>query len=84
MAGETANPGGSLTSDLLGTVIEADGGLERWSELDAVSARLTQSGAPWGLKGQQGGRRVRPQQWRDRSNLERRLRRDKRSHRGGE
>jgi hypothetical protein len=35
-------------SDLLGTVIEAHGGMERWSELDAVSARLTEGGAPWG------------------------------------
>jgi hypothetical protein len=37
-------------SDLLGTVIEAHGGLERWSELDAVSARLTQGGALWGSR----------------------------------
>jgi hypothetical protein len=39
-------------SDLLQTVIEAHGGLERWNELDAVSARLVQGGALWGLKGQ--------------------------------
>jgi len=32
-------------SDLLETVIEAHGGLERWNQLDAISARLTQSGA---------------------------------------
>jgi hypothetical protein len=32
-------------SDLLKTVIEAHGGLERWNELDAVSARLVQGGA---------------------------------------
>jgi hypothetical protein len=41
-------------SDLLETVIKAHGGLERWSQLDAVSARLIQGGALWGLKGQQG------------------------------
>jgi hypothetical protein len=29
-------------SDLLDTVIEAHGGLERWSQLDAISARLGQ------------------------------------------
>jgi hypothetical protein len=41
-------------SNLLETVIEAHGGLERWGELDAVSARLVQGGALWALKGQQG------------------------------
>jgi hypothetical protein len=41
-------------SDLLETVIEAHGGLERWGQLDAVSARLVQGGALFGLKGQQG------------------------------
>jgi hypothetical protein len=41
-------------SDLLETVIEAHGGLERWNQLDAVSARLIQGGALWTLKGQQG------------------------------
>jgi hypothetical protein len=71
-------------SDPLGTVIEAHDGLERWSELDAVSGRLTQGGPPSGLKGQQGGRRVRPPQWQGRSNPERRLCRGKRSHHGGE
>ena len=40
--------------DLLNTVIEAHGGLERWSRLDAVSARLIQSGAEWALKRQEG------------------------------
>jgi hypothetical protein len=40
--------------DLLNTVIEAHGGLERWSQLDAVSARLIQSGAEWALKRQEG------------------------------
>jgi hypothetical protein len=41
-------------SDLLDVVIEAHGGLERWNELDAISARLVQGGALWGLKGQEG------------------------------
>jgi hypothetical protein len=41
-------------SDLLATVIEAHGGLERWNELDNVSARLLQGGALWALKGQPG------------------------------
>jgi hypothetical protein len=40
-------------SALLETVIEGHGGLERWGQLDAVSARLVQGGALWGLKGQQ-------------------------------
>ena len=41
-------------SDLLDTAIEASGGLERWIQLDSVSARLIQGGALWGLKGQAG------------------------------
>jgi len=41
-------------SNLLETVIEAHGGLERWNQLDAVSARLVQGGALWAIKGQQG------------------------------
>jgi hypothetical protein len=41
-------------TELLETVIEAHGGLERWNQLDAVSARLAQGGALWALKGQQG------------------------------
>jgi hypothetical protein len=41
-------------SDLLNTVIEAHGGLQRWGELDAVSARLVQGGELWAVKGQQG------------------------------
>ena len=41
-------------SDLLETVIEAHGGLERWNQLDTVSARLAQGGALWALKGQDG------------------------------
>jgi hypothetical protein len=30
-------------TDLLETVIEAHGGLERWNQLDAVSAHLAQA-----------------------------------------
>jgi hypothetical protein len=41
-------------NDLLKTVIDAHGGLERWNQLDAVSARLVQGGALWGIKGQAG------------------------------
>jgi hypothetical protein len=41
-------------TDLLETLIEAHGGLERWRQLDAVSARLVQGGALWALKGQPG------------------------------
>src|ERR1700678_3334419 len=41
-------------NELLKTVIDAHGGLERWNELDAVSARLHQDGAEWSLKGQEG------------------------------
>jgi hypothetical protein len=44
---KTANAGGSVMSDLLETVIEAHGGLERWNQLDSVSARLIQGGALW-------------------------------------
>jgi hypothetical protein len=40
-------------SNPLETVIEAHGGLERWSRLDAVSARLVQ-GALWTLTRQPG------------------------------
>ena len=39
---------------LLGFVIEAHGGIERWNQRDAVSARLAQGGALWGIKGQAG------------------------------
>jgi hypothetical protein len=38
----------------LETVIEAHGGLERWRQLDVVSAHLVQSGALRALKGHQG------------------------------
>jgi hypothetical protein len=41
-------------SELLETVIAAHGGLERWNQLDNVSARLIQGGALWALKGQAG------------------------------
>jgi hypothetical protein len=41
-------------SDLLETVINAHGGMERWNQLDRVSARLLQGGALWALKGQAG------------------------------
>jgi hypothetical protein len=41
-------------TDLLETVIEAHGGLDRWRELDAISARLVHGGALWKVKGQQG------------------------------
>jgi hypothetical protein len=40
--------------DLLETVLEAHGGLERWNQLDSVSARLTQGGVLWAVKGQAG------------------------------
>jgi hypothetical protein len=43
-----------VMSDLLETVVEAHGGLTRWTQLETVSARLAQGGALWGLKGQQG------------------------------
>jgi hypothetical protein len=38
-------------ADLLDTAIQAHGGLERWNQLDSVSARLIQGGALWSLKG---------------------------------
>jgi hypothetical protein len=41
-------------SDLLETVIEAHGGLDRWNQLNSVSARLIQGGALWELKGHAG------------------------------
>ena len=41
-------------TDLLETIIEAHGGLERWNQLDNVSARLAQGGGLWALKGQEG------------------------------
>jgi hypothetical protein len=42
------------TSDLLETAIEAHGGLERWNQLNNVSARLIQGGVLWPFKGQAG------------------------------
>jgi hypothetical protein len=41
-------------NELLKTVIDAHGGLDRWNELDGVSARLRQDGAEWSLKGHEG------------------------------
>jgi hypothetical protein len=41
-------------STLLDTVIEAHGGLDRWNQLDAISAHLAQGGALWTSKGQEG------------------------------
>ena len=41
-------------ADLLETVIEAHGGLERWNQLDAVSVHGVNGGALWALKGQAG------------------------------
>jgi hypothetical protein len=44
----------TVMSDLLETALRAHGGLERWSQLDIVSARLIQGGVLWLLKGQAG------------------------------
>jgi hypothetical protein len=41
-------------NDLLATTIKAHGGQDRWNQLNTVSARLTQGGALWALKGQEG------------------------------
>jgi hypothetical protein len=41
-------------NDLLETVVAAHGGLDRWNQLDSVSARLNQGGALWAIKGQDG------------------------------
>jgi hypothetical protein len=41
-------------TDLLETVIEAHGGLERWNQLDAVSVHGINDGVLWALKGQAG------------------------------
>jgi hypothetical protein len=41
-------------NDLLEAVLEAHGGLERWNQLNNVSARLSQDGVLWALKGQAG------------------------------
>jgi len=43
-----------VTTDLLQTVINAHGGMERWNQLDEVSARLKQGGVLWAFKGQGG------------------------------
>jgi hypothetical protein len=47
-------------SNPLEAVIEARGGPGRWSQVDAVSARLVQGGARRALTGRQG---VRAAQW---------------------
>jgi hypothetical protein len=39
---------------LLQTVVDAHGGLQRWKQLETVTARLTQGGVLWELKGQPG------------------------------
>ena len=44
----------TVITGLLENVIEAHGGLERWNQLNNVSARLIQGGALWALKGQPG------------------------------
>jgi hypothetical protein len=41
-------------ADLLGTLVEAHGGLKRWNELETVTAHLAQGGVLRALKGQQG------------------------------
>ena len=41
-------------NDLLAITIKAHGGQDRWNQLNTVSARLTQGGALWALKGQEG------------------------------
>jgi len=41
-------------TDLLDRLVEAHGGLERWDELQTVTAHLAQGGAVWALKGQPG------------------------------
>jgi len=41
-------------NDLLATTVKAHGGLQRWNQLNTVSARLIQGGALWALKGQKG------------------------------
>ena len=41
-------------TELLQTVLEAHGGIERWNRLAGVSARLIQGGAFWAVKGHPG------------------------------
>ena len=41
-------------TDLLDFVVEAHGGLERWDELETVSAHLIQGGVTWEMVGQKG------------------------------
>jgi hypothetical protein len=41
-------------SDLLDLAITAHGGIGQWNQLRTITARLTQGGALWGLKGKAG------------------------------
>ena len=41
-------------NDLRATTIKSHGGLDRWNQLNTVSARLILGGALWALKGQEG------------------------------
>jgi hypothetical protein len=41
-------------TDLLEKLVDAHGGLDRWNELETVSAHLIQGGITWELKGQKG------------------------------
>jgi hypothetical protein len=43
-----------VTTDLLATVLDAHGGLDRWNQLDSVSARLIQGDVLWPFTGQAG------------------------------
>ncbi len=42
------------TTDRLDHVVEANGGLQRWNELDTVSARLAQGDVTWEMVSQKG------------------------------
>jgi len=41
-------------TDLLDSVVEAHGGLKRWSEMETVSTHLAQGGVTWEMAGQKG------------------------------
>lgn len=41
----------SQKSELLDRVLEAHGGLDRWSQFSRVEASITSGGALWGMKG---------------------------------
>jgi hypothetical protein len=47
-------PEEEVMTDLVDLVVEAHGGLKRWSELDVVSAHLAQSGVTWEMVGHKG------------------------------